>query len=669
MALLVVASWISGAVPPPPSFREYPPPTANSGTWALATGSDGAIWFTEHGANNIARICTTATVPTCPVGTFNEYPVPTANSYVGEAITVGVDGAMWFTEYSADNIGRICTAATAPACTVGSITEYPVPTPNAGPNGITSGPDGALWFTESSAGKIGRLTTSGVFTEFRQSGISAGANITTGPDGALWFVADGNDIGRITTGNNPTITSYPTETPGGAIGGLTLGPDGALWFTAPYGGSVGRMTATGVVNWYGVPTASTEPNGIVTGPDGAVWFTEAQANNIGRITTGASKVVTEYPIPTPNSEPLYIEAGPDGALWFTEATATKVSQVVLGHLPARVNRLQQAAPISLGTSGGNVNDFSATACCSGTLGSLVQDVSGNTYVLSNNHVLALSNAGHVGDAISQTGLIDNGCTMNNTLTVAQLSQFVPLNFSGTNSMDAAIAQTVPGMVNTSGKILTIGTVSSATVAPKLGMRVEKSGRTTGTTSGSIDAVNVTAVVGGYGPCGTGSQSAKFVHQFLVIPGTTFVQPGDSGSLIVRTAGSGSANPVGLLFAKSPTSAIANAANAVAAQFGVTFVGKAPTPSDLMAAAETVDPRVEAASRIKDRNDAFLMGLPEVVGHGVGYSQGGSGEVVIRLFLRKATDAARHAAPSSLEGVPVEIQETGDFRVIPCRGTR
>jgi virginiamycin B lyase len=63
-------------------------------------------------------------------------------------IAAGPDGALWFTEYQGNKIGRISTD--------GSIEEYPLPTPEAGPFGITAGPDGALWFAEE-AGKIGHL--------------------------------------------------------------------------------------------------------------------------------------------------------------------------------------------------------------------------------------------------------------------------------------------------------------------------------------------------------------------------------------------------------------------------------------------------------------------------------------------------------------------------------
>ena len=41
------------------------------------------------------------------------------------------------------------------------------------------------------------------------------------------------------------------------------------------------------------------------------------------------------------------------------------------------NTAQQKKPIKLGTSGSNVKDINASFCCTGTLGSLVKDSSGN----------------------------------------------------------------------------------------------------------------------------------------------------------------------------------------------------------------------------------------------------------------------------------------------------
>jgi hypothetical protein len=48
---------------------------------------------------------------------------------------------------------------TAAPAAASFVTEFPVPTAGSTPFGIASGPDGALWFTEQSANKIGRITT------------------------------------------------------------------------------------------------------------------------------------------------------------------------------------------------------------------------------------------------------------------------------------------------------------------------------------------------------------------------------------------------------------------------------------------------------------------------------------------------------------------------------
>src|SRR5258707_553317 len=83
------------------------------------------------------------------------------------------------------------------------------------------------------------------------------------------------------------------------------------------------------------------------------------------------------------------------------------------------------------------------------------------------------------------------------------------------TLGAAIAAAVAGNVAPNGAILQRGAVSRATVVPAVGMAVEKSGRTTGVTSGTIGSVNVSVNVGGYGPCGSGTSVAKFVGQFAI----------------------------------------------------------------------------------------------------------------------------------------------------------
>jgi uncharacterized protein (TIGR03437 family) len=306
------------------TFTEYPLGTAMSQPSGIAAGPDGALWFTESGANQIGRITT--------AGTITEYRVPTAASEP-TGITKGPDGALWFAEYGAKKIGRVTVA--------GVVTEYPVPTTNGQPAysafGIATGPDGALWFLQSVGsglavpGGIGRITTGGAVVEYPTPTFNSDpCGITTGPDGALWFTEYlVGKIGRITTSG--IITEYPSPTVNGLCG-ITAGPDGALWF-AENVGNIGRISTAGVITEYSIPNEYSGPNGlsmpagITAGPDGALWFTDPGTGNIGRSSTAG--VIIEYPVPTTNGQPVGIATGPDGALWFTESSANKIGRAAL----------------------------------------------------------------------------------------------------------------------------------------------------------------------------------------------------------------------------------------------------------------------------------------------------------------------------------------------------
>jgi streptogramin lyase len=147
--------------------------------------------------------------------------------------------------------------------------------------------------------------------------------IATGPDGNLWFTEpSGNAIGRITpTG---TITEFPLPTPSSNPWRIAAGPDGNLWFTQPAADEVGRITPAGKITEYPLPSS---PQAITAGPDGNLWITEPApiANKIGRITPSGQ--LTEFPIPTQFSDPTGITAGPDGNLWFTEQDADTVGRI------------------------------------------------------------------------------------------------------------------------------------------------------------------------------------------------------------------------------------------------------------------------------------------------------------------------------------------------------
>ncbi|MCH9019496.1 MAG: serine protease [Proteobacteria bacterium] len=178
----------------------------------------------------------------------------------------------------------------------------------------------------------------------------------------------------------------------------------------------------------------------------------------------------------------------------------------------------------------------------GTLGCWV-DAEKYVCILSNNHVMARSNAASKGEPICQPGRLDGGVCPEDV--IAKLLRFVKINFSGgSNEVDAAIAAATnsryvePRILRAQNKLEKL---SSPIVAPALGMDVQKSGRTTGHTKGRVNLVAATINVN-YGSQGI----ARFDNQFRVsAPSGNFSQPGDSGSLVTTLP---SNQPVGLLFA-------------------------------------------------------------------------------------------------------------------------
>lgn len=326
---------------------------------------------------------------------------------------------------------------------------------------------------------------------------------------------------------------------------------------------------------------------------------------------------------------------------------------------------KQTPPIQLGTSGGWQDDLANGYCCGGTLGSLVQDREGRQYILSNYHVLA----GDVdcedgfclktGNFIIQPGLIDVSCNRNNAQQVATLSAWAdPL--AGTN-IDAAIAEVASGMVRGDGSILEIGTISAITFSPSLNLAVKKSGRTTGLTRSKITGLNATILISYDTECaGLQRGTATFTGQIVIgNRGSKFLAGGDSGSLLVEDVAT---NPraIGLLYAGSSSVAIANPIHEILDFFDVTMVGVQGVQGSEVPAAV-----IEEAKKAQARHTARLERVPGGVGHGIGL--GRSGQFVIHVYVEKDAPEVQAAVPDSVDGIPVEIEETG--RIVPllhCR---
>jgi hypothetical protein len=214
-------------------------------------------------------------------------------------------------------------------------------------------------------------------------------------------------------------------------------------------------------------------------------------------------------------------------------------------------------PVPIGVSSGNEGEVSA-----GTVGCRV--MAGTTvYALSNNHVYALENTAPLGSRVLQPGLYDTRGVFSAENVIGTLADYEPIDFSGgDNEIDAAIALTTTGSLSNTTPSDGYGTPRSTTADAAVGLRVQKYGRTTRLTRGSVYGTSAAVAVT------YSSGTARFVNQILV-KGRGFIGAGDSGSLLVTDP---ARVPVGLLFAGTADGsiAIANPIGPVLERFGVTI---------------------------------------------------------------------------------------------------
>lgn len=258
---------------------------------------------------------------------------------------------------------------------------------------------------------------------------------------------------------------------------------------------------------------------------------------------------------------------------------TPVEVKVTGMIVARSDPTTRLRPALMGYSVGH------PLITAGTIGARVANNAG-VFILSNNHVLAASNDANLGDAELQPGPYDGGTDPADR--VGTLYAFRPLDFSGgNNTIDAAIAITdVLSVGNSTPADDGYGQPSTTIFGDAnndglfddktqlLGLNVQKYGRTTKLTHGTITGINGIVDVCYEVYIIFCLKSAHYVDQLIITPGT-FSGGGDSGSLIV--ADDGSLRPVALLFAGSNTETIGNRIDLVLSYFGVGIDGSTPPP--------------------------------------------------------------------------------------------
>ena len=428
-------------------------------------------------------------------------------------------------------------------------------------------------------------------------------------------------------------------------------------------------SATSVVIGQTVPFNATVTGTTNTSVNWQVAGVQGGNATVGTITT-TGMYTAPNALPSPST--VVVTA-------VSQADTTKMGTGRVQVFQSNINQNPQSLPIKLGTSGGNADDVSGRFCCGGTLGSLLTR-NGSFYILSNNHVLARSDQASPGEPISQPAIIETNCSTTGTNTVANLTSFVNLQAAGTN-VDAAIALIVPGAVDLTGNILSLGATATGSAADPgpphqgigipaaVGEAVAKSGRTTGLTCSTVAAIGLNTSVTYQTQCNGGTSFNVTYSNQISVSGGTFSAGGDSGSLIVDRV---TADPVALLYAGSDTDTVGNPVKDVLAALadqqgnqpsfvgtasthqviGCTLAGAAVKSAVARAAISPDAASIALAQRARDLHAPELLANPYINAVGVVASTDRPGEAAVLIVVNPRQKPTQ--LPTTIEGVATRI---------------
>ncbi len=257
--------------------------------------------------------------PWAPRG-FVEQRLPSRGD-IPIGITAARDGTVWFTMENA--IGRVRG---------GVVERMPKKTPDVEPLGLAVDRDGTLWFTDAPMRAIVRLSADGRTKTFPLDTLIARlGRLAIAPDRAVWFAEPSTvSVTRLKDGAFKRFTVGPPSLMGeGNVApfGVAVDAQGMVWATLQNANQLVRITPTGEMAVFDVPTPRSGLGDIAVDAGGGVWFLELGANKIGRFAAGRFQ---EFPVPTTEAGLTALAVSPDGAAWFTELRGHKLGRVSQG---------------------------------------------------------------------------------------------------------------------------------------------------------------------------------------------------------------------------------------------------------------------------------------------------------------------------------------------------
>jgi len=271
---------------------------------AVTIGPDGAPWFTLYGS--LVRVAEDDTV--------GRVPTPRGSGSLG-ALTAGA-GALWIIAWDPQGVLRFDPATRAAEF-------FSVPGPLARPTAAVVDGHGDVWLTGGDRAVVGRIDARrDVYVVAQEDGLApitvVGGGLTVRSDGAV-FMSDysAGRVGQVRgSGFDWTDLGGDVHAPSGIVSA----PDGSIWFVdLGIPNQVGRIDAAGVLQTFVLPAAIQGPSGksistIAVAPDGAAWFTVPESSSVARVTPAGE---VAYVSLEGGSLPRGIAIDAHGRIWVT----------------------------------------------------------------------------------------------------------------------------------------------------------------------------------------------------------------------------------------------------------------------------------------------------------------------------------------------------------------
>jgi len=235
-------------------------------------------------------------------GDFVEYPMQVATD-IPTAVAVGPDGTVWFTIDFGDAVGMIRD---------GRLHRLPKPKKSVEPVGMAVDAQGVAWFTDPTQVLVSSIHADGTIKSYPLgTAIARLARLAVAPDGAVWF-AESTAFSFTRLKDGVLKRHVPKATSGGPYG-MAVDSRGNAWGTLQSANQIVRISPSGEIAEYEIPTRGSAPSDIAVDASGRVWFLEFRPNKIGSFADGK---FTELAVPGEWGGLTGLTVAPDGSVWF-----------------------------------------------------------------------------------------------------------------------------------------------------------------------------------------------------------------------------------------------------------------------------------------------------------------------------------------------------------------